>query len=335
MSKTGKKTSKKKVAKIVIISLVVFVVINLLGAAIGTSTAITHPSGSTYEAQIASVKEHGGWGDYDSYDKFDYIVNGLDGYELNCTKVSTPETEGTGKYVIITHGFGNNKYGCVKFCGPFIDLGFTCITYDVRAHGNNGKSLCTMGQLESPDLNYIIEDTYSRYGDVDILGLQGESMGSLITLNTLKLTDKVDFCVADCGFCSLQYMVHDMYDHMYLYPFGTCADIGFKVLYGVDTAEVSGIDALKGKGVPILFIHGTADKKIYPHNSELMYEEASKYAYCELWMVEGAAHGCAREVAGEEEYSRHIGSFLESAGVVSSEDAGSEVGEGEVGAEAA
>lgn len=316
MSKSGKKVSKKKVIEIVLVSLAAFIVINLFGAAIGTSTAITHPSGSTYEEQIAEVKEHGIWGNFDTYVKEDYIVKGLDGYELHCTKVSSADTAGSGRYVIITHGFGNNKYGCVKFCDPYVDLGFTCIIYDVRAHGANGKSLCTMGQLESPDLNYIIEDTYSRYGDVEILGLQGESMGSLITLNTLKLTDKVDFVVADCGFCSLKYMVHDMYNDMYLYPFGLCADIGFELLYNVHDGEVSGIDALKDKGVPCLFIHGTADKKIDPENSELMYAEASKYAHSELWMVDGAAHGYAREVAGEEAYRDHIQSFLEAAGVL-------------------
>ena len=35
-----------------------------------------------------------------------------------------------------------------------------------------------MGGYEGQDLNYIIEDTFARYGDVDILGLHGESMGS-------------------------------------------------------------------------------------------------------------------------------------------------------------
>ena len=174
-----------------------------------------------------------------------------------------------------------------------------------------------MGGYEGQDLNFLIEDTYRRYGDVEILGLQGESMGTSTSLNALRYTDKVDFVVADCGFESLKFMVHDMYNDMYLYPFGTCADIGFKLIYGIDTSEVSGIDALKNKGVPILFVHGGDDDWIDIENSLDMYEEAKKYAYSELWIVDGATHCRSRQVAGTEAYKQHIEDFLINAGVIS------------------
>ena len=316
MSKSGKKVSKKKVIKGIIIFLAVFIVLNLLGAAIGTSTSITHPKRAPYDEVIDEMKEAGVYGNFDSYDKEDYIVKGLDGYELHCAKISTPETIGTGKYLIYSHGHQSNMYAGSKYCDAFIELGFTCIIYDLRAHGANEKAICSMGGYEGQDLNYLIEDTYSRYGDVELLGLHGESMGASTTLNALRYTDKVDFVVADCGFESLKFMVHDMYNDMYLYPFGTCADIGFKLIYGIDDAEVSGIDALKGKGVPILFVHGLADDWIDVENSEDMYEEAKKYAYCELWLVEGAGHARSRQVAGEEAYKQHIDDFLYNSGVM-------------------
>lgn len=316
MSKSGKKVSKKKVIKGIIIFLAVFIVLNLLGAAIGTSTSITHPKRAPYDEVIDEMKEAGVYGNFDSYDKEDYIVKGLDGYELHCAKISSPETVGTGKYLIYSHGHQSNMYAGSKYCDAFIELGFTCIIYDLRAHGANEKAICSMGGYEGQDLNYLIEDTYSRYGDVELLGLHGESMGASTTLNALRYTDKVDFVVADCGFESLKFMVHDMYNDMYLYPFGTCADIGFKLIYGIDDAEVSGIDALKGKGVPILFVHGLADDWIDVENSEDMYEEAKKYAYCELWLVEGAGHARSRQVAGEEAYKQHIDDFLYNSGVM-------------------
>lgn len=319
MSAAKKKVSKKKVLKVVLISLAVFIVLNLLGAAIGTSTSITHPSRVSYDDVINEMKENNVYGNFDSYDKEDYIVKGLDGYELHCAKISTPETVGTGKYLIYSHGHKSNMYAASKYCDAFIQLGFTCIIYDLRDHGANAKAICSMGGYEGQDLNFLIEDTVARYGDVEILGLHGESMGASTTLNALRYTDKVDFVVADCGFESLKFMVHDMYNDMYLYLFGTCADIGFKVLYGIDDAEVSGIDALKGKGVPILFVHGLADDWIDVENSEDMYEEAQKYAYCELWLVEGAGHARSRQVAGSDEYRNHVESFLRNAGVLKTE----------------
>ena len=317
MSKSGKKASKKKVLKIVLISLAVFIVLNLIGAAVGTSTSITHPSRESYDDRIKYVKDNGLWGDFDSYDKTDYKVSGMDGYQLGCTCVSSKETKGTGRYVIISHGHKSNKYAMVKFVDPYIQLGFTCIIYDQRAHGENAKALCSMGGWEAQDLNYLIEDTYSRYGDVKVLGLQGESMGSSTSLNVLRYTDKVDFIVADCGMESLKYMVHDMYNDMYLYPFGTCADIGFKLLYKIDTAEVSGIDAIKGKNVPVFFIHGADDDWIDVENSKDMYDVAIKQgSYAALWLVPEAKHGQALKVAGKDAYRDHIYSFLLEAKVI-------------------
>lgn len=316
MARSGKKVSKGKVLKIVLISLVVFIILNLLGAAIGTSTSITHPKRAPYDEVIGEMKEAGVYGNFDSYEKEDYIVKGMDGYELHCAKISSPETAGTGRYLIYSHGHQSNMYAASKYCDAFIELGFTCIIYDLRAHGANEKAICSMGGYEGQDLNYLIEDTISRYGDVEILGLHGESMGASTTLNALRYTDKVDFVVADCGFESLKFMVHDMYNDMYLYPFGTCADIGFKLIYGIDDAEVSGIDALKSKGVPILFVHGLADDWIDVENSEDMYNEAIKYGYAELWLVEGAGHARSRQVAGSDAYRDHVKEFLENAGVI-------------------
>ena len=321
MSKSGKKASKKKVLKIVLISLAVFIVLNLIGAAVGTSTSITHPSRESYDDRIEYVKNNGLWGDFDSYDKQDYLVSGLDGYQLNCTFVSSKETKGTGRYVIISHGHKSNKYAMVKFVDPYIQLGFSCIIYDQRAHGANAKALCSMGGWEAQDLNYLIDDTYKRYGDVKVLGLQGESMGTSTSLNVLRYTDKVSFIVADCGMESLKYMVHDMYNDMYLYPFGTCADIGFKLLYKIDTAEVSGIDAIKGKNVPIFFIHGANDDWIDVENSKDMYDVAIKQgSYTAIWLVPEAKHGQSLKVAGKETYRDHIYSVLMEAGLIDAEE---------------
>ena len=319
MSKSRKPVNKKKVLKIVLISLAVFIVLNLIGAAVGTSTSITHPRRDSYDTVEQEMKDNQVWGDFDKYDKEKYTVKGLDGYELHCMKVSSPLTAGTGKYVIYSHGHTSNMYSASKYADAYIELGFTVITYDLRAHGENAKAICSMGGYEAQDLYYLIEDTFERYGDVDILGLQGESMGTSASLNALRYSDKIDFIVADCGMQSLKYMVHDMYNDMYLYPFGTCADIGFKLLYGIDDAQVSGIDALKGKKVPILFVHGEADDWIDTQNSIDMYNEAKKYCYTELWLVPGATHARSRQVAGKDEYKSHINMFLTNAEVIEAE----------------
>lgn len=316
MSDSAKKVNKKKVIKTVIVCVALFLVLNLFGAAIGTSASITHPKGPTYDEEKEDLETRGIYGNFDSYVKTDYIVKGYEDYDLHCTCVSDFKSVGTGRYVIISHGYKSNMIGDAKYCDPYIELGFTCIIYDLRAHGKNTKAVCSMGGYESIDLNYIIEDTFSRYEDVEILGLQGESMGTSTALNALKYTDKIDFVVADCGFESLKFMLHDMYNDMYLYPLGFCADIGFKIFYNIDTSEVSAIDAIRGRNVPILFVHGADDEWIDIENSEDMYAVAQEYCYTEFWVVPGAEHAESRQIAGEEAYRNHIGQFLINAGVI-------------------
>ena len=89
MSKARKPVNKKKVLKIVLICLAAFVVINLIGAAIGTSWSITHPKLESYENRENYTKEGGMWGEYDSYDKSDYIVFGKDANTKATSSVRT------------------------------------------------------------------------------------------------------------------------------------------------------------------------------------------------------------------------------------------------------
>ena len=137
------------------------------------------------------MKDNQVWGDFDKYDKEKYTVKGLDGYELHCMKVSSPLTAGTGKYVIYSHGHTSNMYSASKYADAYIELGFTVITYDLRAHGENAKAICSMGGYEAQDLNYLIEDTFERYKDVEILGLQGlhHFVGGLGRLLALQFQD--------------------------------------------------------------------------------------------------------------------------------------------------
>ena len=40
------------------------------------------------------------------------------------------------------HGFRANRYGAVKYVDTYIDLGYNCIIYDMRGHGENEIPIC-------------------------------------------------------------------------------------------------------------------------------------------------------------------------------------------------
>lgn len=295
--------------KKIIIAIAIIIVLVAIGwycrFILGLASQMANPKVSTLEKEMSWEKEHKLWGDYDDYEKEDYIVKGLNDYDLHVTLVKNPIP--SDKYVIISHGFKSNRYGAVKYVDSYIDLGFNCIIYDMRDHGENAKVTVSLGQFESEDLYKLIEDTYNRYGNIK-LGLHGESMGAATSLTVLDKKPKVDFVVADCGFSNLYGLIYKAYD-LAKTPFVLpSVNTAMKLRYGYDMKKTSPKDALVGNEVPICFIHGEADTFILPENSQV--NKAATAGYSELHLVPNAAHAQSREVLGEAEYRGIIGDFL-------------------------
>lgn len=295
--------------KKIIIGIVIVIVLVAIGwycrFILGLASQIATPEVSTLDKEISWEKEHGLWGNYDSYEKEEYTVKGYKDYELHVTLVKNPVE--TDKYVIISHGFKSNRYGAVKYVDSYMDLGFNCIIYDLRDHGENKKTTLSLGQFESEDLEKLIEDSYSRYGNIK-LGLHGESMGAATSLMVLAKKPKVDFVVADCGFSNLYDLLHAAYDVAKVGTVLPSVNIEMKLRYGYDLKKTSPKDALVGNEVPVCFIHGEADTFILPENSQV--NKAATAGYSELHLVPNAAHAQSREVLGEAEYRGIIGDFL-------------------------
>lgn len=295
--------------KKIIIAIAIIIVLVAIGwycrFIFGLASQMANPKVSTLEKEISWEKEHKLWGEYDDYEKEDYIVKGLNDYDLHVTLVKNPIP--SDKYVIISHGFKSNRYGAVKYVDSYIDLGFNCIIYDMRDHGENEKATVSLGQFESEDLYKLIEDTYNRYGNIK-LGLHGESMGAATSLTVLAKKPKVDFVVADCGFSNLYDLIYKAYD-IAKTPFVLpSVNAVMKLRYGYDMKKTSPKDALVGNEVPVCFIHGEADTFILPENSQV--NKAATSGYSELHLVPNAAHAQSREVLGEAEYRSIISDFL-------------------------
>ena len=295
--------------KKIIIAIAIIIVLVAIGwycrFILGLASQIAAPNVSTLDKEISWEKEHGLWGNYDSYEKEEYTVKGYKDYELHVTLVKNPVE--TDKYVIISHGFKSNRYGAVKYVDTYMDLGFNCIIYDLRDHGENEKTALSLGQFESEDLEKLIEDSYNRYGNIR-LGLHGESMGAATSLMVLAKKPKVDFVVADCGFSNLYDLLHAAYDVAKVGTVLPSVNLAIKLRYGYDMKKTSPKDALVGNEVPICFIHGEADTFILPENSQVNKDATAGYS--ELHLVPDAAHARSREVLGEAEYRSIISNFL-------------------------
>ena len=266
-----------------------------------------HGSRQTLEEAMKWQASHYDVSWYDACEKTDYTISGYDGYVLHAQLLSCPS--GGSRYVILSHGYTDNRLGSLKYARLYLDAGFNCILYDLRGHGENEKAICTYSILESRDLAAVIRDTKKRFGQDITLGLHGESLGAATSVAVLAYEQGLAFVTADCGFADIRNVLRGAVRHMHLpSPVVSIASLACRLRYGYFFGEMRPVGALRGNTVPILFLHGEEDDFILPENSEQMHRAASGYS--ELHTIPGAGHAQSVLVSPEL-YRQYLYGFLE------------------------
>lgn len=242
---------------------------------------------------------------YAPLQKTDYTVEGADGYVLHVQELANPEP--STKYVIISHGYMDNRNGALKYVPTYLDLGYNCVIYDLRGHGLNERTFTTYGVLEGQDLAALVKDVRARHADLTELGLHGESLGAGSTITALKYGPDVDFAVADCGFSDIENVLRGAYGRFGAGFLVDLANLGAKLRFGYALSEMRPIDSLDNNTIPVLFIHGASDSFILPKNSQDMYDRTrGRKGIC---LIDGAEH--ARSVLTDPvAYEQAIADFL-------------------------
>ena len=240
----------------------------------GFTRYVTRGSRQTLEEAIKWQGDHYDISFFSRLQKQEYTVKGYQDYILHVVLCKNPKE--SDKYVILTHGHTDNRYGMLKYMKIYLDLGYNCIIYDLRGHGLNKRVWCSYGLLESRDLVRLIDDTYRRYGKDIYLGLHGESLGSATTITALRHRPDVTW-------------------------------LGTRVRHRVSIFKIRPIRGLRTNKVPVMFIHGADDTYISPRHSRRMYRAVT--AYKELHLIPGATHA-ASVLKAPEDYRRYVSGFL-------------------------
>lgn len=253
--------------------------------------------------------------DYEVIDEYNYTEPSVhlsggpsapDGYNVE----GRPHDCNKQRFVIISHGYTYNRHGSLKYASIFRKLGYNCIIYDNRGHGENSKSLTTFGRDESRDLLAVIDDTKQRFGEDIALGVSGESMGSGLSITALKYDPKIDFVLADCGYADLKNVTDNTVKNKFHLPLftGALGGVISGILYGFNYNKARPIDSLSDAHIPICFVHGGADDFIFPVNSQRMHE--AYQGYSEYHEYEGAGHGLSIDT-DYERYEKMVTDFLD------------------------
>ena len=261
----------------------------------------------TLEEAFQWQTEHYDTAFYEDLEKVDYTVSGFEDYMLHVELLKNPAS--AGKYIILSHGYSDNRIGSLKYVPVYLNLGYHCIIYDLRGHGENERTFTTYGIREAQDLMKLIEDTRTRYDDLIVLGLHGESFGAATTITALKYKPDVAFAVADCGFSDIENVLKTGYRSAHLpEAIFDLADSGARIRYHYSLKDMRPVDSLDDNTIPILFIHGEEDSFILPKNSMDMAERTKgKY---QLHLGPGAGHA-ESVLAAPEIYQQYVKEFTE------------------------
>lgn len=261
----------------------------------------------TLEEARTWQEEHYDLSWYDPLEKTDYTVTSYDGYVLHAQFVKKPIE--TTRYILISHGYTDNRFGALKYGRMYLEQGFNLIIYDLRGHGLNKPTFCTYSARERKDLLSMIQDSRARFPDAGLFGIHGESLGAATSIAVLEEKPPIDFVIADCGFSDIASVLKRGMKGMHLPVFLIdIASVCAKIRFGFSFGDMRPIDSLKDNLVPILFIHGENDDFILPEHSEKMKEATRGYA--ELHLITDAGHAMSI-LTDPIAYGKYVASFLD------------------------
>lgn len=217
-------------------------------------------------------------------------ITSFDGLTLRARLWTEP---GDKRLVLLSHGYRSMGISDFPSVTRFYrSLGCGVLLIDQRACGESEGRYIGFGALERRDIAAWADYLYRRFPELPIF-LDGVSMGSTAVLLSLALPlpPTVRGAIADCGFTSpLEIMAHVQKT---AYPrSGRWILGGLRLMlkaFARYDPSLSTVDALKKATVPVLFMHGDADKFVPVEMTLANYEACASEK--RLIIVPGAGHG--------------------------------------------
>ena len=216
------------------------------------------------------------------------------------------------RFAIVCHGYRAHSASVAPFARGMWALGYALLLPDARAHGESEGNWIGMGWPDRLDLLDWIDELNRRYDAPEIV-LMGVSMSGATVMNAAgeALPENVRCILSDCGFCSLRdEFVYQLrhYHRLPALPFLFSADPLCRILaHYSPLRDGDGCAQLQNNRLPLLLIHGGADRFVPPEMMERA--RAAAGGPVEAHLIPGAAHA-ESIVAAPGLYWAHIDAFL-------------------------
>lgn len=217
------------------------------------------------------------------------------------------------KTAVLIHGHSSNGFEGYASVGlKYIRHGYNVLLMDNRACGNSEGKWCTFGLMERRDTLQWVKYIAKENPD-DAIVIHGTSLGGATAcmLSEMDLPKQVRCIVSDCAFANIRTQLE--------YAIGKTMHAPYQLVIhqtlwwfthetGLSVDEASPLEAVKHAKVPMLFIHGEADRYVPVKNADMLYEACRNEK--QLLKIPGAGHAASHYI-GREKYEEALFAFLD------------------------
>ncbi|HMG67799.1 MAG TPA: alpha/beta hydrolase [Chitinophagaceae bacterium] len=192
--------------------------------------------------------------------------------------------------VILIHGLGENKSMLLKEGYEFLYLGFNVLLLDLRAHGNSGGNVTTLGFFESEDVKLAYEYILKR-GERNII-LYGISLGATVITKAIHDYDlspsrvilELPFKTVEKLFAKRGKMLGFPQE-----PFGTLITFWASIERGFNGFDQNTSKFVQKIKCPVLLQYGALDKIVSFSDTESIFKDIAS-SNKKLVRYENAGH---------------------------------------------
>ncbi len=226
-------------------------------------------------------------------------LRSFDGLRLSATHF-TPDKESHHRWAVILHGYGLSQAHIWGYAGAYLQHGYHVLTPDMRASGESEGLYLTMGAKEARD----VADWTKRITEIDPearIVLHGVSMGAATVMLAAgqDLPRNVTALVEDSGYADAKEIFALELEKLLSLPAAPildAADLVCEERAGFTLSEAAPVRTIRDTRLPILFIHGTADRLV-PFSSMQALFDASPSPEKKRLVIEKIGHGALYQAA--------------------------------------
>lgn len=185
--------------------------------------------------------------------------------------------------IVALHGHADNRRGSEGLARRFGPQGYDVLGYDSRANGASDGTDCTYGVYEKDDLSRALDAVGARRAI-----LFGSSLGAAVALQAAAVDPRIVGVIAQSPFSDLDAIIDERAPW-----FATRAEVAAAKRRAEERAhfhiaDASPLRAAPRIHVPVLLIHGAADRETGPEHSQRLFKVLNEPKT--LILVPGAGH---------------------------------------------